>query len=72
MRLHYNIYMAVMCLLGLSACQNEEIFTTEGEGTLEFYTSTQIDTRTSLQDGRTVVWNQGDAVAVYDFAALWL
>lgn len=69
MRLHYNIYMAVMCLLGLSACQNEEIFTTEGEGTLEFYTSTQIDTRTSLQDGRTVVWNQGDAVAVYDFAA---
>lgn len=69
MRLHYNIYMAMMCLLGLSACQNEEIFTTEGEGTLEFYTSTQIDTRTSLQDGRTVVWNQGDAVAVYDFAA---
>ena len=69
MRLHYNIYMAVMCLLGLSACQNEEIFTTEGEGSLEFYTSTQIDTRTSLQDGRTVVWNQGDAVAVYDFAA---
>lgn len=69
MRLHYNIYMAVMCLLGLSACQNEEIFTTEGKGTLEFYTSTQIDTRTSLQDGRTVVWNQGDAVAVYDFAA---
>lgn len=69
MRLHYNIYMAVMCLLGLSACQNEEIFTTEGEGSLEFYTSTQIDTRTSLQDGRTVVWNQGDAVAVYDYAA---
>lgn len=70
MRLHYNIYIAVMCLLGLSACQNEEIISSaEGEGTLEFYTSTQMDTRTSLQDGRTVVWNEGDAVAVYDFAA---
>ncbi len=58
-----------MSLAGLSACQSEELVNTEKEGTLEFYTSTKIDTRTSLQDGKTVVWNQGDAIAVYDFAA---
>lgn len=56
-------------LLGLAACQNDDVFLAEEHGTLEFYTSTEIDTRTSLQDGNKVVWNEGDAVAVYDFAA---
>ncbi|MBQ5913381.1 MAG: hypothetical protein IIW93_09845 [Bacteroidaceae bacterium] len=55
--------------MGLAACQNEDSFLAEKQGTLEFYTSTKIDTRTSLQDGNKVVWNEGDAVAVYDFAA---
>jgi hypothetical protein len=36
---------------------------------LEITTSTQIETRTSLADnGKSVLWNAGDAVAVYDFS----
>ena len=68
MRLHY-LFTMVTGLLGLAACQNDDSFLAEKQGTLEFYTSTEIDTRTSLQDGNKVVWNEGDAVAVYDFAA---
>ena len=68
MKLHY-LFTMVTGLLGLAACQNEDSFLAEKQGTLEFYTSTEIDTRTSLQDGNKVVWNEGDAVAVYDFAA---
>ena len=68
MKLHY-LFTMVTGLLGLAACQNDDSFLAEKQGTLEFYTSTEIDTRTSLQDGNKVVWNEGDAVAVYDFAA---
>lgn len=68
MKLHY-LFTMVTGLLGLAACQNDDVFLAEEHGTLEFYTSTKIDTRTSLQDGNKVVWNEGDAVAVYDFAA---
>lgn len=68
MRLHY-LFTMVTGLLGLAACQNDDVFLAKKQGALEFYTSTEIDTRTSLQDGNKVVWNEGDAVAVYDFAA---
>ncbi|MEE1213426.1 MAG: hypothetical protein U0L04_00455 [Bacteroidaceae bacterium] len=68
MKLHY-LFTMVTGLLGLAACQNDDVFLAEDQGTLEFFTSTEIDTRTSLQDGNKVVWNEGDAVAVYDFAA---
>ena len=68
MKLHY-LFTMVTGLLGLAACQNDDVFLAEDQGTLEFFTSTKIDTRTSLQDGNKVVWNEGDAVAVYDFAA---
>ena len=68
MKLHY-LFTMVTGLLGLATCQNDDSFLAEKQGTLEFYTSTEIDTRTSLQDGNKVVWNEGDAVAVYDFAA---
>ena len=68
MKLHY-LFTMVTGLLGLAACQNDDVFLAEDQGTLEFITSTEIDTRTSLQDGNKVVWNEGDAVAVYDFAA---
>lgn len=63
-----NILAVALCLLGLSACQNEDILGAGEQGTFEFYTSATIDTRTSLQDGKAVVWNEGDAVAVYDYA----
>lgn len=62
-----NIIGLAIGLLSLASCQNEELISNEGLGTLEFFTSTEIETRTSLQDGKTVVWNEGDAVAVYDF-----
>lgn len=62
-----NIIGLAIGLLSLASCQNEELISNEGLGTLEFFTSTEIGTRTSLQDGKTVVWNEGDAVAVYDF-----
>lgn len=68
MKLHY-LFTMVTGLLGLAACQNDDVFLAGDQGTLEFFTSTEIDTRTSLQDGNKVVWNEGDAVAVYDFAA---
>lgn len=68
MKLHY-LFTMVTGLLGLAACQNDDVFLAEDQGTLEFFTTTEIDTRTSLQDGNKVVWNEGDAVAVYDFAA---
>ena len=68
MKLHY-LFTMVTGLLGLAACQNDDVFLAEKQETLEFFTSTEIDTRTSLQDGNKVVWNEGDAVAVYDFAA---
>ena len=68
MKLHY-LFTMVTGLLGLAACQNDDAFLAEKQETLEFFTSTEIDTRTSLQDGNKVVWNEGDAVAVYDFAA---
>lgn len=65
-----NILGLAIGFLSLSACQNEEIISAEAQGALEFFTSTATETRTSLQDGKTVVWNEGDAVAVYDFVTI--
>ncbi|MBO5659860.1 MAG: hypothetical protein J6R98_02345 [Bacteroidaceae bacterium] len=65
----FNVLAIALGLMGLSACQNDDVIGVEGQDTLEFYTSTAIDTRTSLQEGKKVVWNEGDAVADYDFAS---
>ena len=59
-------YIFAIGLLAIVACQNDDAFLAEEQSSLEFYTSAEIVSRTSLQDGKTVVWNEGDAVAVYD------
>lgn len=69
MKNQYYILLSVLALTGLSACQNDEIISSKEESVLAFHTTTQIESRTSLVDGKTVVWNEGDAVAVYDFVA---
>ena len=60
-----------VCLLALAACQSDELQIPDAEGcTLEILTSTEHATRTALlEDGKTVVWEQGDAIAVYDYIA---
>lgn len=60
-----------VCLLTLAACQSDELQIPDTESCpLEIQTSTEHTTRTALlQDGKTVVWEQGDAIAVYDFIA---
>lgn len=60
-----------VCLLALAACQSDELQVPDTEAcTLEILTSTEHATRTALlQDGKTVVWEQGDAIAVYDYIA---
>jgi hypothetical protein len=64
----YSVFVAG--LMALTSCQNEELVSSQGENVaLEIVTTTTYNTRTSLQeDGRTVVWNEGDAIAVYDYA----
>ncbi|MBR2946462.1 MAG: hypothetical protein IKC18_07290 [Bacteroidaceae bacterium] len=62
-------YIFAIGLLAIVACQNDDAFLAEEQSSLEFYTSAEIVSRTSLQDGKTVVWNEGDAVAVYDYIA---
>ena len=62
-------YIFAIGLLAIVACQNDDAFLAEEQSSLEFYTSAEIVSRTSLQDGETVVWNEGDAVAVYDYIA---
>ena len=60
-----------VCLLALAACQSDELQVPDIEGCpLEIQTSTEHATRTALlEDGKTVVWEQGDAIAVYDYIA---
>lgn len=65
MKGHYNIF--AIGLLVIVACQNDDAFLSDEQSSLDFYTSAEIDTRTSLQDGNKVMWNEGDAVAVYDY-----
>lgn len=66
---NFKIYTYILGLILLSSCQNEELVSQEGEMPLEITTSTQTETRTSLADnGKSVLWNEGDAIAVYDFA----
>lgn len=66
---NFKLYTYILGLLLLSSCQNDELVSQEGEMPLEITTSTQIETRTSLADnGKSVLWNEGDAIAVYDFA----
>lgn len=62
-------YIFAIGLLAIVACQNDDAFLAEEQSSLEFYTTAEIVSRTSLQDGKTVVWNEGDAVAVYDYIA---
>lgn len=66
---NFKLYTYILGLLLLSSCQNDEFVSQGGEMPLEITTSTQIETRTSLADnGKSVLWNEGDAIAVYDFA----
>ena len=67
-KIFYSVFVAG--LMALTSCQNEELVSSQGENVaLEIVTTTTYNTRTSLQeDGRTVVWNEGDAIAVYDYA----
>lgn len=65
MKLH-TIFYTLIYSLAFAACQSEDIQLDEGHGTLEFYTSTRTETRTSLENGTQVVWNTGDKIAVYD------
>lgn len=66
---NFKLYTYILGLLLLSSCQNDELVSQGGEMPLEITTSTQIETRTSLADnGKSVLWNEGDAIAVYDFA----
>lgn len=60
-----------VCLLALAACQSDELQVPDTEAcTLEILTTTEHATRTALlEDGKTVVWEQGDAIAVYDYIA---
>jgi hypothetical protein len=60
-----------VCLLALAACHSDELQIPDAEGCpLEILTSTEHATRTALlEDGKTVVWEQGDAIAVYDYIA---
>ena len=67
-KIFYSAFVAG--LMAMTSCQNEEIVSSQDENVaLEIVTTTTYNTRTSLlEDGRTVVWNEGDAVAVYDYA----
>ena len=54
-----------------ASCQNEvPLFPNAENCSLEIVTTTEHTTRTSLlEDGKTVVWNNGDAIAVYDMVS---
>ena len=58
-------------LLGLTSCQEAMLLSPqEEEMTLEIVTDTKQPTRTALMDdGKSVLWEQGDAIAVYDYVA---
>lgn len=62
-------FALIAVALSLASCQNEELVSSlEQEQLLEIVTATQHGTRTSLaENGQSVVWNEGDAIAVYDF-----
>ncbi len=68
-RILYSL-LAASCF-SFVACQNEEILSQQGEElVLEIVTPTNYSTRTSLaENGVSVEWNEGDAIAVYDFSA---
>lgn len=71
MKYIYKIqFILVVATFFLASCQQEELVSAEtGSQALEIVTSTQHSTRTSLgEDGCSVVWSEGDAIAVYDFA----
>ena len=62
------IFSVVSCLF---ACNEEDFMDTTNQelSSLELYTSS-ANTRTSLlDDGTTVVWNEDDELAVYDYEA---
>ncbi len=69
MKLHKYLLYILILSTGLAACQNDELEAVTSDTTLEFYTSSQIQTRTQLQNGKTVLWQDGDKIAVYDFSA---
>ena len=67
----YRISLVLGVALCLFACNEEDFVdtTTQELSSLELYTSS-VHTRTSLlDDGTTVVWSEGDELAVYDYEA---
>ena len=68
-RILYSLLVASS--FGFISCQNDELLSQQGEElVLEIVTPTNYSTRTSLaENGVSVEWNEGDAIAVYDFAA---
>lgn len=67
-RILYSLLVASS--FGFISCQNDELLSQQGEElVLEIVTPTNYSTRTSLaENGVSVEWNEGDAIAVYDFA----
>lgn len=57
-----------LCIVLFASCQTEELQPTPATAvSLEIVTSTEHTTRTSLhENGKSVVWTNGDAIAVYD------
>lgn len=66
----FNILFS-LGILAMVSCQSEELQPSIAAGSfLEIVTSTEHDTRTVLhENGKSVVWNDGDAIAVYDYAS---
>ncbi len=71
MKIHFNKVICMLALAtGLTSCQNDELVAPAADSaTLAFYTPVKIETRTMLENGKTVVWQEGDEIAVYDFSA---
>ena len=69
--IRYRISLVLSVALCLFACNEEDLVevTNQELSSLELYTSS-TNTRTSLlEDGTTVVWNEDDELAVYDYEA---
>lgn len=64
-------FFLLLAAFQFASCQNEDpLFHNAESCSLEIVTTTEHTTRTSLlEDGKTVVWNNGDAIAVYDMVS---
>lgn len=65
MKLQHLLLLLLVALF--AACQGDDLISQEHAVPLSISTPTQSATRTALHDGTTVVWQQGDVIAVYDY-----